>query len=106
VRPKKKPKAEAAEVAETLVRRAVSTAGRDLTLARKQADLARDIMLKFNVRLGWPLKRFYCRGCKQLIVPGVNARVRLAGGGQKILRITCNECGHVNRKLITAKRAL
>ena len=52
-------------------------------------------MLKYNVRFGWDLKRFYCHGCKELIVPGVNARVRVVGG--KILT-TCANCGRVNRK--------
>jgi RNase P subunit RPR2 len=96
VRRKRRPKAEAGEVAEELLEKAVSTAGRDLKLAR--------VMLKFNVRLDWSRKRFYCHGCKRLIVPGVNARVRLAGGGQKVLRLTCLECGHVNRKVIVEER--
>jgi len=104
VRRKRRPKAEAGEVAEELLQKAVSTAGRDLKLAGEQAELARRVMLKFNVRLDWSLKRFYCHGCKRLIVPGVNARVRLAGGGQKVLRLTCLECGHVNRKVIVEER--
>src|SRR2546426_11949398 len=98
VRRKRRPKAEAGEVAEQLLDKAVSTAGRDLKLAREQAELARRGMLKFNVRLDWSRKRFDCHGCKRLIVPGVNARVRLAGGGQKGIRLTCLECGHGNRK--------
>ncbi len=100
----RKPKAEAAEVAKKMLETAVSTAGRDLSLAKEQAELARKIMLKFNVRFDWSLKRFYCHGCKRLIVPGVNARVRITGRGQGALRITCLECGHVNRKIIGAKR--
>ena len=52
-------------------------------------------MLKYNIRFGWDLKRFYCHGCKQLIVPGVNARVRVAGG---MVLTTCASCGRVNRK--------
>ena len=104
MRRKGKPKAEAAEVAAELLKRAVSTAGSDLNLAREQAELARRLMLRFNVRLGWPLKRFYCHGCKRLIVPGVNARARLAGRGRRILRLTCLECGHINRKIIAKGR--
>ena len=104
MRRKRRPKAEAGEVAEELLQKAVSTAGRDPNLAGEQAELARRVMLKFNVRLDWSLKRFYCHGCKRLIVPGVNARVRLAGGGQRVLRLTCLECGHVNRKVIVRER--
>ncbi len=101
---RKRPKAEATEVATELIEKAASTARVDLNLARQQAELARRLMLRFNVRLEWPLKRFYCHGCKRLIVPGVNARVRLAGAGQKVLRLTCLECGHVNRKIIAEQR--
>ncbi|HUI01726.1 MAG TPA: hypothetical protein VLU99_08855 [Nitrososphaerales archaeon] len=72
-----------------------TTAQQDLPLAKRQAALARSLMLKYNVRFGWDLKRFYCHGCKELIVPGVNARVRVAGG--KVLT-TCANCGRVNRK--------
>ncbi len=104
MRRKGRPKAEATEVATELLEKAASTARVDLNLARQQAELARRLMLRFNVRLEWPLKRFYCHGCKRLIVPGVNARARLAGGGQRILRITCLECGHINRKIIKRER--
>ena len=72
-----------------------STAHGDLDLAKEQAALARKLMLKYNIRFGWDLKRLYCHGCKELIVPGVNARVRLAGG---MVLTTCANCGRVNRK--------
>jgi len=104
VRRKRRPKAEAGKVAEELLERAVSTAGRDPKLAGEQAELARGVMLKFNVRLDGSRERFHCYGCKRLGVPGVNARVRLAGGGQKVLRLTCLECGHANRKVIARER--
>ena len=52
-------------------------------------------MLKYNVRFGWELKRFYCHGCKELLVPGVNGRVRLA---KRVVLTTCSSCGRVNRK--------
>ncbi len=72
-----------------------STAQEDLELAKEQAALARKLMLKYNIRFGWDLKRFYCHGCKELMVPGVNARVRLAKG---MVLTTCGNCGRVNRK--------
>lgn len=89
-------KREAAKVARVLILQAAESALEDIDLAREQASLARRIMLKFNVRYEWSLRRFYCRGCKTFIFPGKNARVRLAGDG--FLRITCQTCGHVNRK--------
>jgi len=88
-------KKEAAAAAKDLVELSAETAKEDLELAKEQAALARKLMLKYNVRLGWRFKRFYCHGCKQLIVPGVNARVRVAKG---MVLTTCGSCGRVNRK--------
>lgn len=81
--------------AKALLELAASTAPGDLDLAKQQAALARRLMLRYNIRFGWDLKRFYCHGCKELMVPGVNARVRLAGG---MVLTTCANCGRVNRK--------
>ncbi len=97
---RKAAKEEAEVLARLLTESSVSFAGKDLELAKEQAAIARRVMLKFNVRLGPSLKRFTCRGCKTLIVPGVNARVRLGHGKPKTIRITCQECGHVNRKIL------
>jgi RNase P subunit RPR2 len=78
-----------------LLELSASTAHHDLDLAKQQAALARRLMLRYNVRFGWNLRRLFCHGCKGLMVPGVNARVRLAGG---MVLTTCASCGHVNRK--------
>jgi ribonuclease P protein subunit RPR2 len=92
---KKESKRHATTAARTLLVLAASTAKDDLDLAKQQAALARRLMLRYNVRFGWELRRFYCHGCKQLMVPGANARVRLAGG---FVLTTCASCGRVNRK--------
>jgi len=94
---RKETKRQAAAAAKALLDLSTTTARDDLPLAKQQAALARRLMLKYNVRFGWDLKRLYCHGCKELIVPGVNARVRLAGG--KVLT-TCANCGRVNRKTL------
>jgi len=92
---RKETKRQATIAARTLLELSASTAREDLDLAKEQAALARKLMLKYNIRFGWDLKRFYCHGCKELMVPGVNARVRLARG---MVLTTCANCGHVNRK--------
>jgi RNase P subunit RPR2 len=97
---KKEAKKEAAKIAATLIELAVATASRDIDLARAQASLARKVMLKFNVRYDWRLKRFFCHGCKGLLFPGINARVRL--GPDRMLLVTCGECGYVNRKKLAS----
>ena len=93
-------KEDAASLVAFLTETAVSLSQTNPQLAKEQAALARRVKLKFNVLIGPSLTRFTCRGCKGLLVPGVNARVRLGHGKQTILRVTCAECGHVNRKII------
>lgn len=91
---------EAAALVAFLIESAVGLSHTDPAVAREQAALARRVKLKFNVRLDPSLTRFTCRGCKGLLVPGVNARVRLGHGKRKVLRVTCADCGHVNRKIL------
>jgi len=100
VRTRKAAREEAKELVRQLTESSVSLAPRDLGMAKEQAALARRVKLRFNIRLGPCLKRYTCRGCKSLIVPGVNARVRLGHGEPAAIRITCCECGRVNREIL------
>ena len=93
-------KESAASLVAFLAESAVSLSHADPAMAKEQAALARRVKLRFNVRLDPSLTRFTCRGCKGLLVPGVNARVRLGHGKQTILRVTCTDSGHVNRKIL------
>ncbi len=93
-------KSDAASIVKLLTESAVSLSHTNPDVAKQQAALARKVKLKFNVRLDPSLRRFTCRGCKGLLVPGVNARVRLGHGKTTILRVTCLDCGRVNRKVI------
>jgi len=99
VKARARAKADAAAAAKSLIDYSVKTSANDLALAKKQMELARKVMLRFNVRLDYSHRRFVCHGCKKLIVPGVNARVRLGRGKPPTIRITCLECGHTNRKI-------
>jgi len=94
------PKEDAASVVRLLTESAVALSHTNPDLAKQQAALARKVKLRFNVRLDPSLARFTCKGCKGLLVPGVNARVRLGHGKVTILRVTCTDCGHVNRRVI------
>lgn len=98
--PRKAPREEAAAIVRLLTESAVSLARTNPAVAKEQAALARNVKLKFNVRLDPSLNRFTCRGCKGLLVPGVNARVRLGHGKTTVIRVTCAECGRVNRKVV------
>ena len=94
------PREEAASIVRLLTESAVSLSHTNPAIAREQAALARKVKLKFNVRLEPSLARLTCRGCKGLLVPGVSARVRLGHGKTTIIRVTCAECGRVNRKVV------
>jgi ribonuclease P protein subunit RPR2 len=100
MKPRRGAKDDAAALVAFLTESAVSLSHTNLELAKEQAALARKVKLRFNVRLDPSLRRFTCHGCKGLLVPGVNARVRLGHGKPPILRITCLECGRVNRKVL------
>ena len=93
-------KEEAASVVKALTESAVALSHTNPAMARAQAALARKVKLRFNVRLEPRLRSFTCHGCKGLLVPGVNARVRLGHGKQTMVRVTCLDCGHVNRKVV------
>lgn len=99
MRARKAAKGDAAAAAAKLTRMAVEASRTDMPLARRQAALARKVALRFNVRFDYSLKRFTCHGCKGLLVPGVNARVRLSKE-RKALVVTCLDCGRVNRKIL------
>jgi len=103
VSPHRSGKEEATALVKLLTESAVNLSHTSPALAKEQAALARKVRLKFNVRLDPALKAFTCHGCKGLLVPGVNARVRLGHGKSTIVRVTCTDCGHVNRKIV--KRA-
>jgi RNase P subunit RPR2 len=88
---RKESRKDAARITETLIERASVTALQDPELAKEQATLARTIALKFNLRFDWQLKRFFCHGCKRLIIPGLNARVRLEDASDHVSRLWAGE---------------
>ena len=100
MKPPKAPRRDAAALVRLLTASAVTLSHTDPALAREQAALARKVKLRFNIRLDPSLTRYTCRGCKGLLVPGMNARVRLGHGKVTTIHITCADCGHVNRKIV------
>ena len=94
------PRQDVAALVRLLTESAVSLSYTNPTVAKEQAALARKVRLRFNIRQDPSLRSFTCRGCKSLLVPGVNARVRLGHGKTTIVRITCADCGRVNRKVV------
>lgn len=80
-----------------LLRLADNTIRSDEALARRYVELAFRIAAKARLRLPRSLKRRYCRRCKIPLVPGLTARVRIKGGEDGRLIVTCLRCGYVRR---------
>jgi RNase P subunit RPR2 len=96
---KPKRKEEVIELAKEILQYAINNARDDYEVANKLTQAVRRILMKFNLRLGYEWRRFICHGCKNLIVPGVNARVRISSQRRAVIT-TCLSCGKVNRKIL------
>ena len=83
-----------------LVNHAIQNARENPKLAQRQADLAKKLSMKYRAKMPYELKISYCKKCKSFIAPGVNSRIRLGRSSLKSVRITCNFCGHIYRKVI------
>jgi ribonuclease P protein subunit RPR2 len=79
--------------------KALDLAKADITEAERKAKKARNVGLKFNVRLPYSYRLLFCHGCKEFIVPGITSRVRLQAGG--VVTHVCLKCGHIYRKFYT-----
>ena len=83
-----------------LVNQAIHNARDNPKLAQRQASLAKKLSMKYRAKMPYELKISYCKKCKSFIAPGVNSRIRLGRSSVKSVRITCNFCGHIYRKVI------
>ena len=62
---------------------------KDKSLANRYVKLARELAMKYKVRLPSELKRQFCKHCYSYLVPSVNVRVRTREG--KVIYY-CLEC--------------
>jgi ribonuclease P protein subunit RPR2 len=62
--------------------------------SRRYVELARRIGMRYQVSAPSVWRRRVCRGCNDLLVPGINARVRMRAGCQVV---TCLSCERVMR---------
>jgi len=97
---KKTDKKIARERVERLLELAHETLREDPNLSKRHVALAWRIKTKFNLRLPRELKLKFCRKCLSYWLPGKTCRVRTR---QKIITITCLECGRVYRLPIRKK---
>ena len=66
-------------------------------LAKRYVEIARLIGMRCRVRIPRELKRFTCKGCGSLLIPGANCRVRTKPKKPTILVMTCLTCGEIKR---------
>ncbi len=64
----------------------------------KYLKLLKRISMKTRTRLPAHLKLFYCKKCKEVLLPGVNAVYRVRSRPYKHVAVKCLLCGHVYRK--------
>ncbi len=73
-------------------------------LSNRYVEIARKISMKFNVPIPSMLKKRFCKACRNYLVYGRNARVRL-NSDRKYILITCLNCsgkmkyGYTKRKI-------
>ena len=70
---------EALEKIRTLFSEARIQFPKNSSLANRYVKLAREISMKFKVKIPRELKRKFCKHCYCYLVPGSNCRVRLQG---------------------------
>ncbi len=95
----------ALERMEILINIAISNARTNPELSQRQAQLARRISTRHNIRMPYDLRIVFCKKCKSFIAPGINSKIRLGRTSVKAIRISCNLCGHTYRKIISQKHS-
>ena len=76
----------------------------DERLTQRYTDLARRISMVSRVRIGREYGHQICRGCKRLIIPGVNCIVRIRQHREPHIVVSCNYCGKHRRVPLSASR--
>ncbi|MEM3571984.1 MAG: ribonuclease P protein component 4 [Candidatus Bathyarchaeia archaeon] len=66
-------------------------------LAKRYLDLAKRISMRSKVRIPKEYKIFICKSCGNLLVPGINCRVRVRNEKGTIVVMSCLDCGAIKR---------
>jgi ribonuclease P protein subunit RPR2 len=77
----------------------------DYELARRYGELIRRISMRTRVKLPREMKRWVCKCCHIIMVPGFNARVRTRRDGRALRVVTkCLSCGWIHRYQFVVKK--
>lgn len=69
----------------------------DERLAQRYTYLARKISMASRIRIGREYNYLICRGCKRLIIPGINCTVRIRQRREPHIVVSCSYCGNHRR---------
>jgi len=70
----------------------------DYALAKRYGELIRRIAMKARIRIPKNIKRWICKNCNIIMVPGINVRIRTRREGKTLRVITrCLVCGWIHR---------
>ncbi|MEM1541233.1 MAG: ribonuclease P [Ignisphaera sp.] len=71
---------------------------KDYRFARRYGELIYRISTRGRVKIPRSIKRWICKNCKMIMVPGVNAIIRTRRKGKTLRIITrCVICGWIHR---------
>ena len=90
----------AQERVKTLFLNAINYSSSNPEVSRQQLEIIKRILLKFNIRLAYPYKIFFCRKCKSPLLPGMDSKIRIVNKPKLHVKILCLKCGNVYRKFI------
>ena len=93
----------AMERIELLIKYAIFNVKSDTTLAKQYIIRARNICMKYRIKIPYEITIFFCKKCKCFIAPCIDSKIRIGGSQIKSVRITCNLCGHIYHKIIVPK---
>lgn len=83
-----------------LIQHSISNAISHPSLSKRYAILARTICIKYRLKIPYLLTIIFCKQCKCFMPPGLGSKIRLGRSSIKLIRITCNNCGHIYRKIL------
>jgi len=76
----------------------VAVRSRDYSIARRYGELIYRISMRLRVKIPRNIKRWICRNCRVIMVPGLNAKIRTRRDGRTLRIITrCMVCGWIHR---------
>ena len=94
---KKKPEEHTSIAKERIARLFSEAEDAEQELADRYVKIARDISMKYKVRIPSDLKKRFCKKCNTYMIPGENCIVRTRQGR---LVYHCQKCGNMMRFVV------